>query len=71
MDLKWNKFDNNSKNTILESVSSKPLYKLKMKNGSEVTAFVKDHELVMDTADLQKVNVELVVEYAVFGLKTE
>ncbi|WP_022757422.1 hypothetical protein [Butyrivibrio fibrisolvens] len=54
MDLIWNKFDNNIKNSILESISSKPLYKVKMKDGREVTAFVKKHELVMNTADLQK-----------------
>ena len=71
MDLIWNKFDNNSKKTILESISSKPLYKLKMKDGREVTAFLKNHELVMDTADLQKVDVELVDEYAEFGSKKD
>jgi hypothetical protein len=71
MDLIWRKFDNNSKSTILESISSKPLYKLKMKDGHEVMAFVKDHELVMNTADLKKVDVELVEEYGVIGPKMD
>lgn len=71
MVLNWRKFDEDSKNKILEPITKKPLYKVKLKNGSEFTAFVKNHRLVKDSFDQSVVNMDEIEEYAVIGETSE
>lgn len=64
---KWVKFDQAKKSKILESISTKPIYKVRFKDGKEATVFVKDHKLVYDSFDQKEINLDEVEEIAILG----
>ena len=65
--VEWKKLDEVSKSEMLGSISTKPIYKVRLMNGSEATVFVKNHQFVMDTYDQKVVNPDDIGEYAIFG----
>ena len=67
MNLDWKPLYDNDKTDIVSSNSTKPLYKVRLKNGSEVTVFLEGKELVEDTFDKKPVNMDDIVEYAIIG----
>ncbi len=70
MITRWKTFDAKSKETILEKTSTKPLYKIKFKDGKVSNAFVKNHKLVYNSYGLKPVlNMDDIVEYAEIGEK--
>ena len=64
MELYWRKMDKSTFNP-----SAVHIYKIRLKDNREITAMVKDSKLVFDSADMQRIDLDDVTEYAEIGEK--
>ncbi len=71
MKIKWKEFDKKARNIIIDTISIKTIYKLKLRNNQVITAIVEDKRFILNTADRKRVNIDEIVGYAEFGSESD
>lgn len=67
MELSWKTFDSNSRERILNTNESKPIYRVRYSDGEEINVIVENKRFVRNTAGREAVKLEEILEYAVIG----
>ncbi len=66
-EIKWIEIDKTNRNLFYNNFDTKHLYKIKLEDGSMITAFVDNSILVKDTYNRGVIDTSKVVAYCIIG----